>query len=304
MEPILVVGGSGFIGTALQKYIKLHNLSDRYTFTYHTSEDKIQEGITKKYLNLLDENSMNMVNDYHYAIYVAGNSNHGLAFTDPYEDFRQNALTLMNFLKTFRGSLVILSSQAVYYGLEGQIPENTDHVSTMSYGFSKQIVENYCRFHFEKALLQNLWIFRLMYTYGEGEKERRLIPACVRSTRNNSVVNISGGGKSFINPLPNDFVADVLVTAMNDLMISREPCLEITNLNHPEKVRVIDVLEYLGKLKPFKYEISEEGEHWPVHFWGDTDNLRSHLEKWNKEFPDVYDDLRKYFMGLLQNNEG
>jgi nucleoside-diphosphate-sugar epimerase len=203
-------------------------------------------------------------------------------------------------MKEFRGSLVLLSSQAVYYGLEGGVHEKVDHVSTVPYGVSKQMVEAYAKYFLRDGLLSKLWIFRLAYAFGKGEKEYRIIPRCANSVRNNEKVTIFGGGKSFVNPLPSEFVAKILVKAAENLEEAKEGFMEITNLNYPRKVTVMDIVSFLSQVKHFDFVVNEAGEEWPVKFWGNTENLSSHLTTWNMEFPELRECLKEYFIELIE----
>jgi nucleoside-diphosphate-sugar epimerase len=202
-------------------------------------------------------------------------------------------------MEEFRGSLVLLSSQATYYGLEGEIPETVKHIATMPYGLSKQMAEEYARYFLRNDVLRKLWIFRLMYAFGKGEKEHRLIPRCANAVRNNQRITIFGGGKSFLNPLPSWFIAQVLLKAAESLNEKEDKFMEVTNINYPEKVSVKDAVTFLNSVKRFDFVINDSGEDWPVKFWGNTKNLRSHMKEWNIDFPELWDNLKEYFTELI-----
>jgi nucleoside-diphosphate-sugar epimerase len=299
MDKVLVIGGSGFIGSAIQRYVIREQLEDLFTFTYNEKPEKLHKNLNRIHLDLLGEVS-EKVKKYPNAIYVAGNANHGLAKRSPLLDLDFNVRAFLNFIQEFRGSLVLLSSQATYYGLEGKISEAVDHVATIPYGISKSMVEAYAKYFLRTRCLSKLWIFRLMYAYGKGEKEHRLIPRCAKAFRKGSQVTIFGGGKSFLNPLPSEFVAKVLVKASESLRQGTKQFLKITNINYPEKVTTKDLVAYLNQIEPFNFTISDEGEEWPVRFWGDTENLLNQLQEWNMDFPDLWGSLKKYYGELKE----
>ncbi len=299
MKKVLVVGGSGFLGNAAQEFVLSEKMQDDFVFAYNKNPGKIRQNLQRIRLDFLEKNSSKAVVKYPFAIYLAGNADHGLAMRNPSLDLELNAKAFLGFMEAFRGSLVLLSSQAVYYGLEGEVSEGVDHVSTIPYGLSKQMVEAYAKYFLNAGVLSKLWIFRLMYAFGKGEKERRLIPQCAEATRTGENVAIRGGGRSFLNPLPSRFVANVLVRAIESLGKGDVGFLQTTNLNHPEKVRVLDVVKFLNDVKPFEYTIIESGEEWPVKFWGDTHNLSAHLSEWAIDFPNLWDSLKVYFVELL-----
>jgi len=300
VDKTLVVGGSGFIGTAIQKLVLAKGLEENFAFSFNENPKKIDNNLNKVHLDLLRRGAAAKTQDYPVAVYVAGNTDHGLAKRSPLRDLELNVRALLNFVDEFNGSLVLLSSQATYYGLEGEIPEAVDHVATAPYGLSKQMAEAYANYFSEIGTISKLWIFRLMYAFGEGEKERRLIPRCADAVRNNQSVTIFGGGRSFLNPLPSWFIAQVLLKAAESLKKGGKGFMEVTNMNHPEKVSVKDVVTFLNSVKRFDYEIRDSGEEWPVKFWGNTKNLLNHMKEWNMNFPNLWDNLKQYFTELIE----
>jgi len=302
-KTIVVIGGSGFIGAALQNHIIDQGLEDAFTFSYNKHPEKIQNKLNKVRINLLDEGSLKPIEEYPVAIYVSGSADHRLAMRSPLLDLDLNVRAFLNFMESFRGSMVLLSSQAVYYGLEGEITEHIDHVPTIPYGLSKQMMEAYAKYFLKKGTLSKLWIFRLMYAFGKGEKERRLIPRCAKATYSNEKVAVFGGGKSFLNPLPSCFVAKVLVRAAKSLKEREENFLEGTNISYSEKVTVGDVVRFLAKVRHFDYVFNESGEEWPVRFWGNTCNLSTHLKEWKLDFPNLWDSLKEYFVELTRGSQ-
>jgi nucleoside-diphosphate-sugar epimerase len=299
MNETLVVGGSGFIGSAIQKHVLDENTENGFVFSFNKRPEKLDAKLERVQLDLLGEIGK-WRTKYPEAIYVAGNSDHGLAKRSPMLDLDLNVRTFLNFMKEFRGALVLLSSQAVYYGLEGEILETVDHVSTIPYGLSKQMTEAYAKYFLENGYLSKLWIFRLAYAFGKGEKERRLIPRCANAVRSGEKVTLFGGGKSFVNPLPAEFVAKILVKAAQHLKGANKGFIEITNTNYPEKVTVRNLVDSLNQIKPFDFLVKDTGEEWPVRFWGDTQNLSSHMKEWKVHFPDLAVSLKKYFIELIE----
>jgi UDP-glucose 4-epimerase len=300
MDKVLVVGGSGFIGAAIQQRVLNEHLEDSFTFSFNKNPERIDKNLNKVHLDLLKAGASKETKNYPVAVYVAGNMDHGLAKRSPLLDLDLNVRVFLNFMEEFRGSLVLLSSQATYYGLEGEILETVNHIATTPYGLSKQMAEAYARYFLRNDALPKLWIFRLMYAFGKGEKERRLIPRCANAVRNNQRINIFGGGKSLLNPLPSWFTAQVLLKAVESLKGREDKFMEVTNINYSEKVSVKEVVTFLNRVKHFDYVINDSGEDWPVKFWGNTKNLLSHMREWNIDFPDLWDNLKEYFIELVE----
>ena len=300
MEKTIVIGGSGFIGKAIQSLVSEQGLDQSFVFSYCATPENVSETLEKVKIDLLRRVDVEAVEGFPTAIYVAGNADHSLARNSPSADLDLNVKMFLHFVERFRGSLVLLSSQATYYGLEGEINENADHVSTIPYGLSKQMVEAYAKYFQRIGLLHRLWIFRLMYAFGKGEKERRLIPRCADAVKKGGKVTVSGEGKSFVNPLPSWFVAHILTKAVESVGQENAGFLEVTNLNCRETVTVGDVVAFLNSVKHFDYSHSEGGEEWPIMFWGNTERLASYLKKSRIEWPNVWEELRRYFVELTK----
>lgn len=303
MKKVIVIGGSGFIGRAVQRHVLDQRMENAFIFSYNKHPEKISNNLEKVRMDLLNKDNIKAIESYPIAIYLAGNADHGLARRFPSLDLNLNVKAFLDFMEGFRGSLVLLSSQAVYYGLEGEIHESEDRVSTIPYGLSKQMIEAYAKYFLRTDALSKLWIFRLTYAFGECEKERRLIPRCARATYSNERVIVFGGGKSFLNPLPSWFVAKLLIKAVESLEERSKGFLEITNMNYPEKITVRDVVRFLESIKHFDYIFSEGGEEWPVRFWGNTKNLSAYLKVWKIDFPNLWDGLKKYFTELVSGRK-
>ena len=298
----MVVGGSGFIGSAIQRLVLNEKLDDCFVFSHNKNRERIDPNLQTLHLDLLGDINPE-VGEYQTVIYVAGNADHGLAKRSPLIDLDLNTRAFVNFMRVYRGKLVLLSSQAVYYDLEGEIAENVEHVSTMPYGISKQMTETYAQYFLKKSDLSQLWVIRLAYAYGNGEKKHRLIPRCANAVHRGTEVIIHGGGTSFVNPLPAEFLAKILLKAAEKPNRDKQGFLEIMNVNYPERVTVKDLISNLYLIRKFNFSVSDSGEEWPVRFWGNTQKLLRYTKDWNLEFPDLRDSLKSYFTELLQGRE-
>ena len=109
-----------------------------------------------------------------------------------------------------------------------------------------------------------------MYAFGDREAERRLLPRCVQASINGGRVRVTGGGRSFLNPLPVSFVAEVLLRTADELGDRQDGFFEVTNVNHPETWTVLEVMEALSVISPFDYDVTDGGEDWPVTFHGNV----------------------------------
>lgn len=299
-EPqVLVVGGSGLIGSAIQALAIRDHTQGCFTFTFAKNRTGVRRGLRALKLDLLAPHSGGLPKGCSRAIYVAGSADHALASRDPRADLDLNTAAFLKFMDSFSGELVLLSSQAVYYGLTGEIPEGQAHIAETPYGLSKQMTEEYAKYFLRTGRISSLWIVRLMYAFGFGERASRLIPTCARAASGGRApLELRGGGASFLNPLPATFVADVLTRAARCQRGARRE-LAVTNLNYPSQIRVIDVATFLADVVPFKFSVKEGGEEWPVRFWGDTRTISRYLDEWRLPWPDVWGEMRTYFKELV-----
>lgn len=292
--PVLVLGGSGFIGRAIQEYVLATHRADDFVFAYRNEGGAVDERLRRLKMDMLDPGSVAQAQGFDRAIWVAGTSDHALGWRSPLSDLESTVVTLLRFLAVFRGSLVLLSSQAVYFGLSGCVPESVDHVPSMPYGLSKLVAERQCEWALERGELKRLWIHRLMYAFAPHERPERLLKRCLAAERSGCTVTVFGGGRSYLNPLPASFVAEVLVRSSDSMESEGQGFLETTNLNHRECWTVADVIECLQSFCSFKYELMDGGERWPVRFWGDTARIGCHFDRWGLEYPAVPVSLKTY----------
>lgn len=295
---VLVAGGSGLIGRAIQRLALKNGDEGSFSFTFAKNRRGVLEGVRPLKLNLLQTVPKDALDAFSSAIYVAGSSDHALARSDPLADLNRNTVMFLNFMESFKGNLVLLSSQAVYYGLSGMIGEDSPHIAEVPYGLSKQMTEEYAKYFLRTRRLSSLWIARLMYSFGMGERASRIIPSCARAANGIGRLELRGGGASLLNPLPASFVADVLVHASRTQWSSGEK-LVATNLNLPAQVRVVDIAEFLRRISCFEYSVRSDGEDWPVRFWGDTKVISAYLEKWRMPWPDIWKEIKIYFKELV-----
>ena len=301
MKRVLVLGGSGFVGKALQSV----SAGDpgRFLFVDRVLPHPAPEHVDILQVDLLSERDVGQLAQFDHAIWVAGNADHGIGWIDPIGDLESQVTAFLRFLSRFRGSLTMLSSQAVYFGLHGGVPEEVDHVPNMPYGFSKLAAEKYAQWALESGRLERLWIHRLMYTFGPDEKPRRLLARCIRASQDGSMVTIAGNGRSFLNPIPVTFLA--LVLERSSMQLAQQPpgYMEVTNINHPEPWTVLEVAEHLCTIGSFDYKVVAGGERWPVTFHGRVDKLSAWLDRWGIGFPDVRRSLAKYREEVLGRGE-
>lgn len=299
---IIVVGGSGFIGKNILERFKEKQLDATLIATYCNDlsfpcfAQKI--GVQPLRVDLLNDASC-IPGDADIGIFVAGNSDHGLAITNPLKDLELSVKTLLNFLENFRGKLILLSSGAVYYGLKGQVKEDTFNYPVFSYGIAKLAGENYVRYFKRRGKISDFVIFRLFYAFGKYEKPRRLFPRVIDSiySGSNSFV-VHGRGSSIIDPLSASAVADVFYEAI----LKNLGGGEIFNLCRGEPFTVRDIVKKISQVLRADLTIvyDYQTEEFPVDFWGDVNRLKSTL-RW--EPPPLEEEILEYAKWLWKGRE-
>jgi nucleoside-diphosphate-sugar epimerase len=285
------------IGYSIQKQVVKEGKEQSYTFSYDKNKTQMLPNVKNIHLDLFNEDSVKQLEGFSNAIYLAGNTDHALASIDPVKDVKLNVEAFLNFMKYFKGTLVLFSSQAVYYGYEGSVKEDVVQKPTIPYGISRHMAEMYASYFKQTGKLDSLSILRPTYVFGEGEKNRRLIRRCARAAKENTEIKIFGKGQSFLNPLPVKFVAQSSVK-FNEKIAKENLALEV-NLNSPEPMTVLELIQTLQEVKPFKYVVENGGEEYPAKHYGDSTRLLSLLKEWKMEMPNVKSELKKYFKELI-----
>jgi len=279
---LIIVGASGLVGKNFLETNEFANI--RITATYYRSSGFLNfikklknPNITPLKLNLL-KNKINF-SKYNLCLYLSGNSNPNLSLLDPQTELLLNCYGLLNLLKTFRGSIVFLSSAKVYQGLNGLInPSLTPAEQTHPYSISKLAAENYIRYFHEIKKIRGYRIIRLYYTYGPYENQRRLIPFLLRNfniNRNNKI-SVGCGKKLMMSPIYSKDLAQALYKTLLKKFTSKTA--ETYDLPGKEFISSEELINRVAAYFNIK----------PIIHFGKDDN--SHL------FHSTYNDFRKNFI--------
>ena len=202
---LLVVGGSSFIA---RNFLEQNDFSELdVTATHLEKEDfplfvkKLDKNIHPlKYNFLVDKLDFS---GFDACIYFAGNANHTLALENKQQDLTLNTTGLLNFLGTFRGRLIYMSSGAVYYGLGGLVSPESTVSPSFPYAISKLASEYYIRSAAEEGRISGFTTIRFYYAFGPYESSRRLIPRLFTQFVGGGLTEfaVNGDGRTLMQPM-------------------------------------------------------------------------------------------------------
>lgn len=257
---IAVLGASGFIGQNLVECLLKEGLEIIPVFFTHPV------GYPKA---ISYDKFLQVGGKIDFVIFAAGNSNHNVENEQLLESIKKDCQYIQETFQRFEISrAVLLSSAAVYYGYEGYVDENTCPKPTTNYGISKRIAEMI----FEKEITirkkQGI-VLRLTHAFGKGERTTRLLPNIARAVTKGETLKVRGKGESYINPIPVEFLCNVVKYFLNKNLNSE---LEYYNIGSKEKIKVRELVEAIQKKLNFQYAIEGE-EKQEVKFIVKVDKL-------------------------------
>lgn len=274
---ILVVGGSGFIGRNFVRWVAEQGYSVVATYCPRVDGHNDFPAWCQAYPNVtplecdLLQGRLDL-SGYDVCLYAAGNANHTYAMHDPVMDVQANIISLLNFLATFGGRLVFMSSGAVYYGLRGQVSPATPVFPTFPYAISKYASEMYIRSFHERGLIREYLIVRFYYAYGPGEPQRRLIPQLIQAfgCEGREDFTINGNGKTFMAPM---YISDV-VEALGRIVLS-SVSNQTFDLCCEAPLTLYEIVQRVGRFfgKEVRIHCSDSKER-PIEFWSSNEPAR------------------------------
>lgn len=207
---LLILGGSSFIA---KNFLEENDFSGyNVTATYHSDKDfpSFAKNLNKRIKVLKYDflNDKKNFSSFDTCLYFAGNSNHTWSYEHKKEDLTLNTIGLLNFLETFHGRLIYMSSGAVYLGQKGLVKPGSKVSPSFPYAISKISSEYYLNSAYEEGKIASFTCIRFYYAFGPYEEGRRLIPRLFHTftTEGSNEVTINGDGRTLMQPV---FVFDV-----------------------------------------------------------------------------------------------
>lgn len=176
MNKVLILGGTGFIGSELtsllSKNFEVHILSQNLTSKNIVSNTKVFN------ISYNKKNFLNILNKYTYVsiFFLSGNPHPQKSYKYPELDIDLLISPLLSLLESlrsikFEGKLWFASSVAVYGSLSGKLSEDLIPLPISPYGIAKLNAENYCKYYVNENNL-NIGILRLFSSYGPNLKRQ------------------------------------------------------------------------------------------------------------------------------------
>jgi UDP-glucose 4-epimerase len=200
VKKIIVLGSSGFVGSAICKLLIAENISvigiDVVPFSENSLYKFYQSGINQElFSTILPQEEVAVI------INAAGKASVKESFEVPYADFNHNTIVTHVILDSIRKyspktKFIFLSSAAVY-GNPVQLPvKESDPLNPISpYGFHKLQAELIAREFFECFDIKSI-VLRIFSCYGAGQKKLLLWDLCNKARLQQDIVLKGCGNES------------------------------------------------------------------------------------------------------------
>lgn len=253
---IAIIGSDGFIGEQLVIWAKKLHIPYIGIYFKDSTKGDIQ------FYKFVESLSLKKIQKF---IIVAGNSNHSLPRLNFNAALEKDVSYLIKLCQANRNTdIVFLSSAAVYYGYSGVVYEEMNIEPMDFYGLSKFYAELMIKL-VSKRLNGRLIIYRLTNAFGKSRRNR-FFDKIIECLKTGKSMKVYGNGESYINPLPVDKVAEILIkTAVKIEDLCKNGENKIFNLSSNETVKVIDIISYLSRKYGLLWEFYGHEEQ-PVKF--------------------------------------
>ena len=223
MNKILIIGGSGFIGSSIAK--KLIKKSKIYILDIKKGNNLKYEGINNLIFVRGDISKSSTFNKlkicFDAVYYVASKTSSKVSEDLPEKCFKTNidgTLNLFNWALKYKPKKIIFTSSMSVYGEHAENAKETDNCKPVSfYGISKLAGENILLKL--KAHKIKIFIFRLFNIYGPGQNYKNLLQGMLsiylaQAYKNKKVI-VTGSLKRFRDFVFIDDVVNILTKNLN-----------------------------------------------------------------------------------------
>ena len=280
---ILIIGGSGLIGSSLTK--KCEELDLNYKSTYF--KNKILSNQEKFDLNDIS-NVDNLVKDEDMVILCSALANPNYVFINKDDAYDLNVNKTINFIKKIKNRinrLIFLSSVEVFDGLKGNYSEKDDKNPLNFYGLTKVEVENYIMKN-----VKNYTIIRTGWNTSMNIKDRCVIKLTYETLlKNNAKMAIDN---IFSITHVDDFSSNLLqiIEELDDNILHLAQVQKISRVQLADIIIKKSLLK--SKMKYQKVKFSELKFNEPRSKLNDL-NTNLLMKKYKVSFRDIYETIDK-----------
>jgi UDP-glucose 4-epimerase len=263
MNRFLLIGGGGFIGSAITKQLLL-NGSEVFVFELPEANisrlESIKEKVKIYYGNLSQHNVIKNIikeNRITTVLHLASSLIPSSTESQYYNDLENIVYPTIKLLPMFSDlgiKFVFFSSGGAVYGKKslGKFSETDQLMPISHYGQSKLILEESIKFENRKSGL-NYLIMRPSNPYGAGQSlygKQGLIATCIYNIKHNQKIQIWGDGKVIRDYIYIDDFVQIVIS-----LINKSEGKQIYNIGSGIGSSVNDVLDFLKHNVDKKIEI-------------------------------------------------
>ena len=256
-DHVLVLGGSGFIGSELVRILRLKD--KRVTIVTRDRSNRASEpsnDVTS--MAYTEDGFKTLIQRFNFSsiFILTGNPHPIYSVESPMVDVELSISPLLNMLKVlkdehFDGLVWYTSSVAVYGSLTEQFLSESHIPRPISpYGIAKLTCETYCKYYAEQFGLK-VGILRLFSTYGPSLRRQVIYDVFEKMKKNPPTIELlssKGDARDFSH------VHDI-AAAMEHLNEIFVPSGDIVNIGSGEATTILDIAQIIGEHVGYKGEI-------------------------------------------------
>ena len=281
-QKILIIGGAGFIGTHLIKFlINKKYIVSSLSLNYIPMEKRI----TKVRYIFLDINKFSQIqkkikDNYNYVVNLSGYVTHNKFEQDGYKILENNFSSIINLIKFFSNKkikkFIQIGSSDEYGNNNAPQDESMREKPNSPYALSK-VISTYILETFYRTYNLPIVILRPFIVFGPGQKDNRLIPYVIKNCIKNKTFFVSEGKQYRDFCYIEDFVKAIFMIIKSNKLNG-----EIINISSGKKRTVKSVILQIQKLiklgKPiYKKDIMRTEEN--IKLYSNNNKIKN-LTKW------------------------
>ncbi len=281
LDNILVVGGTGFIGSSIIEEALLRGFSCTSLSRSAPPDCQTLEGVEYLQADLCDRGSLEFLKerDFTYIVFAGGAVDHSALSTGGKSVIDTHLGGLINFTENINKTNLkrfIFFGSGDEYGTHSEVRNEADREAPFSpYSFSKVACTHFLQMlHRTEGL--SCVILRLFLAYGEKQKSNRVIPYIIQKSKSNAAIELGDGDNI------RDFchISDI-VRAVFLVIASEGIDGEIINIASGEPRKINEVAEFIvGMIGKGKLEFSKSSQNRVMasHQVADTKKANEMLE--------------------------